>query len=74
MSGNPQWQVGTTGDFNSDLCRLHSLLDVICELQFGLSQGETDARVDDLLWVAREMSDGLVAHDNGDHSKIAGGA
>lgn len=60
----PQWQIGQTGDFNSDLHRLHSLLDVICEIQFALPRGQNDDRVDDLLWIAREMAEGLVAHDD----------
>lgn len=65
MTSAPQWQIGQSGDFNSDLHRLNSLLDIICEVQFGLSQGEIDPRVDDLLWIAREMSAGLSAHHDG---------
>ena len=58
---SPAW---TVDDFNSDLHRLSALLDVICELQFGLATGEADQRVDDLLWIAREMVEGLKAHDD----------
>lgn len=59
---SPAW---TVDDFNSDLHRPSALLDVICELQFGLAIGEeADQRVDDLLWIAREMVEGLKAHDD----------
>lgn len=58
---SPAW---TVDDFNSDLHRLSDLLDVICELQFGLATGEADQRVDGLLWIAREMVEGLKAHDD----------
>jgi hypothetical protein len=51
-------------DFNSDMHRLTALIDVICTLQFGLVIGETDPRVDDLLWIAREMAEGLTKHDD----------
>lgn len=53
------WKVD---DFNSDLHRLSDLISVICELQFDLPAGEYDARVDGLLWIAREMSAGLKDH------------
>lgn len=61
MSAAPAWKVT---DLNSDLHRLSALINVICELQFELALGETDPRVDDLLWIAREIADGLVANDD----------
>lgn len=59
---SPAWKVD---DFNSDLHRLSDLISVICSLRFDLPVGEDDNRVDNLLWVAREMVEGLVAHDDG---------
>ncbi|EXL08742.1 hypothetical protein [Aquamicrobium defluvii] len=59
---SPAWKVA---DFNSDLHRVSDLISVICELRFELPVGEDDNRVDSLLWVAREMVEGLVAHDDG---------
>lgn len=58
---SPAWIVD---DFNSDMHRLTTLMNVICSLQFDLKVGETDPRVDDLLWIAREMTEGLTAHDD----------
>lgn len=58
----PAWKVN---DFNSDLHRVKDLISVICSLRFELPVGEDDARVDNLLWVAREMVEGLVSHDDG---------
>ena len=74
MRRYPQWQVDPSGDFNSDLHRLHTLMDVICELEFDLASGETDARVGDLLWIAREMTAGLVDYDDGPRIKPEGAA
>lgn len=51
-------------DFNSDMHRLTALLNVICEIQFGLERGATDDRVDDLLWIAREIAEGLTKDDD----------
>lgn len=62
----PQWQVG---DFNSDLHRLNTLVDVICGIQFDLGAEEKDPRVDDLLWVAREMMQGLTAYDDASYTR-----
>jgi hypothetical protein len=42
------------------LRNLNALINVICEIRFGLSVGEDDARVDRLLWVARDLAEGLV--------------
>ncbi|MDP9572639.1 UNVERIFIED_ORG: hypothetical protein J2W66_003132 [Agrobacterium larrymoorei] len=39
---------------------LSDLLDVICGLQFECGPEETDRRVDSLLWIARDMSEGVV--------------
>ncbi|WHO22650.1 hypothetical protein G6L90_06725 [Agrobacterium tumefaciens] len=40
---------------------LNDLLDVICEIQFGLQADTVDRRVDSLLWIARDMAEGIVA-------------
>lgn len=39
---------------------LNDLLDVICELQFDAQDGPVDRRIDSLLWIARDMSEGIV--------------
>jgi hypothetical protein len=43
----------------SSVGHLNDLLSVMCELQFGLAQGETDPRVESLLWLARDVSEGI---------------
>lgn len=58
----PAW---TVDDFNSDMHRLATLMNVICTLQFERAADEVDPHVDDLLWIAREMVDGLTAHSDG---------
>ncbi|NTD88677.1 hypothetical protein [Agrobacterium tumefaciens] len=40
---------------------LNDLLDVICQIQFECSPDQSDRRVDSLLWIARDMSEGIVA-------------
>ncbi|MEH3125543.1 hypothetical protein [Agrobacterium cavarae] len=40
---------------------LYDLLDVVCELQFDLAPKQSDRRIDSLLWIARDMSEGIVA-------------
>lgn len=53
------WKVD---DFNSDLHRAKDLVAIICEIRFQLERGEDDPRLDNLLWIAREMLDGLCDH------------
>ena len=38
---------------------LHDLLDVICLIQFEAGD-EVDRRVDSLLWIARDLSQGVI--------------
>lgn len=38
---------------------LSALLSVICDIRFELAIGENDERVDRLLWVARDVAEGL---------------
>ncbi|WCJ61859.1 hypothetical protein [Agrobacterium tumefaciens] len=40
---------------------LNDLLDVICEIQFGIENDTVDRRVDSLLWIARDMAEGIIA-------------
>lgn len=40
---------------------LNDLLDVICFLQFECDDEKVDRRVDSLLWIARDMSEGIVS-------------
>lgn len=42
------------------LRNLNALINVICEIRFGLPTGEDDDRVNSLLWVARDLAEGLV--------------
>ena len=66
------WRVD---DQSADLNRLATLLGVICGLQFELAIGETDPRVDDLLWIAREMAEGLKEDsDRPNEQRTNGGA
>ncbi|KQQ70890.1 hypothetical protein ASF70_18760 [Rhizobium sp. Leaf321] len=46
-------------EVGSSVGHLNDLLNVMCELQFGLAQGETDPRVESLLWIARDLSNGI---------------
>jgi hypothetical protein len=42
-------------------CRnLRDLIDIICHVRFELSTGDVDNRIDSLLWIARDLSEGLV--------------
>jgi len=42
------------------ILNLNALLSVICELRFELATGEDDPRIDNLLWIARDISVGVV--------------
>lgn len=55
------WKVD---ELDSDLNRLNHLLSIICEIQFELPPGDVDNRVDSLLWIAREISDGVMEYQN----------
>lgn len=47
-------------NIDSAIRNLNDLLDIICYLQF--DQGEQrDHRIDSLLWIARDLSVGIVA-------------
>lgn len=39
---------------------LQDLLDVMCEIQFQLAPDKVDRRIDSLLWIARDMSQGII--------------
>lgn len=39
---------------------LNDLLDIVCDLQFEIRPGCEDRRVDSLLWIARDLSQGIV--------------
>jgi hypothetical protein len=51
-------------EVNASARNLNDLLGVICELQFGLVQGDRDFRIDSLLWIARDISEGIIHHMN----------
>ena len=43
---------------------LKDLISIICEVRFELAAGEDDTRLDSLLWIARDVAEGLVeCHD-----------
>lgn len=46
----------TVDDLESGLRHLRDTLSVICEIQFQLQQGDTDDRVDSLLWIANDIA------------------
>ncbi|NRF12612.1 hypothetical protein [Agrobacterium pusense] len=52
--------IGETDCLDSAARNLNDLLDVICELQFDTTDGPVDRRIDSLLWIARDMSAGIV--------------
>lgn len=53
MSAAPAY---TVDDLESGLRHLNHLMSAICEIQFQLSPGEADDRVDSLLWIARGIA------------------
>jgi len=63
-----------TDCFDSAVRNLNDLIDVICEIQFNSTDG-ADRRVDSLLWIARDMSEGVVERIAADgNAKKAKGA
>ncbi|MBN9242130.1 MAG: hypothetical protein J0I98_04995 [Mesorhizobium sp.] len=66
---SPAWKVD---DFNSDMHRLSALMNVICQLQFDRRADEVVPHVDELLWIAREIADGLTAHHDGTFVRLVG--
>ncbi|WP_284765396.1 hypothetical protein [Agrobacterium sp. CFBP2214] len=52
--------IGKDDCLDSAARNLNDLLDVICELQFDAQDGPVDRRIDSLLWIARDMSQGVV--------------
>lgn len=59
----------TVDDISSSCSHLNDLLDVICSLQFDLGVDEKDRRVDSLMWIARDISEGIVAKLDDDSEK-----
>jgi hypothetical protein len=47
-------------DLEAGIHHLNDLLDVICDIQFEVATGTTDRRIDSLLWLARDLSEGIV--------------
>ncbi|MGV2052361.1 hypothetical protein ACQZ48_19945 [Agrobacterium sp. 22-209-1] len=52
--------IDKTDCLDSAARNLNDLLDVICALQFDTADGPVDRRIDSLLWIARDMSEGIV--------------
>lgn len=48
-------------DVDSAIHNLDDLLSVICSLQFDQSEAQRDTRIDSLLWIARDISEGIIA-------------
>ncbi|AVH40643.1 hypothetical protein [Agrobacterium tumefaciens] len=53
--------IDKTDCLDSAARNLNDLLDVICALQFDATDGPVDRRIDSLLWIARDMAEGIVA-------------
>lgn len=66
--------IDETDCLDSAVRNLNDLLDVICALQFDAQDDAVDRRVDSLLWVARDMSEGIVARMAGQSKPEAKGA
>jgi hypothetical protein len=47
-------------EVDAGLRTLNDLLDAICEIKFDASPGTEDPRIDSLLWIARDLSAGVV--------------
>jgi hypothetical protein len=47
-------------EVNAGARTLNDLLSVICEVQFELDPSKKDDRIDSLLWIARDLSEGVV--------------
>ena len=61
--------IDETDCLNSAACNLRDLLDVICAIQFDTEDGTVDRRVDSLLWIARDMSEGIIEKIDADAKK-----
>jgi hypothetical protein len=54
-------------DIDQANSHLAHLLSIMGSIQFNLSAGERDDRLESLLWIARDIAEGIVAgHDAGD--------
>lgn len=52
----------TVDSLEHGIDNLATLISVICDIRFERTLGEDDERVDRLLWVARDIADGLQHH------------
>lgn len=43
---------------------LNDLLDVICQIRYEAGTAESDPRLDSILWLARDLSNGIVERIN----------
>lgn len=48
------------------LRNLSHLMSIICDTRFEQSAGEDDERIDSLLWIARDLTEGLLEHYEND--------
>jgi hypothetical protein len=63
----------TVDSMEGGLRNLRDLINVVCELRFDPPGGDDDnSRVDSLLWIARDLVDGLVER-NEQPARITGG-
>lgn len=51
----------TVDDVDAATGNLNDLLDVMCEIQFQQYAGVHDRRLNSLLWIARDLCEGIVA-------------
>jgi hypothetical protein len=47
-------------NLDSAVRNLNDLIEVICEVQFEFQAGKHDPRLDSLLWITRDLSEGIV--------------
>jgi hypothetical protein len=48
---------------------LNDLLEIICEIQFSLGLEERDPRLNSALWIARDISNGIIDQIEDDNEK-----
>lgn len=50
-------------EVHAGLTNLVDLIDVICEIRFNLGCGEGDRRLGSLLWIARDLAEGVLERE-----------
>lgn len=63
------YKVDTVEGGVRNLC---ALISVVCEIQFNLGAGERDERIDSLLWIARDLAEGVATASEDNLADIRG--